>query len=59
MTYISPHIEPVLGYTPEEWVSDGGALFSALLHPDDREWVEAHLGEVPRATGRCSRRSTA
>ena len=41
VTYISPHIEPVLGYTPEEWVSDGGALFSALLHPDDREWVEA------------------
>ena len=40
MTYISPHIEPVLGYSPDQWVSDGGALFGRILHPDDREWVE-------------------
>ena len=41
VTYISPHIELVLGYTPEDWVKDGGALFAAILHEDDREWVGA------------------
>jgi diguanylate cyclase (GGDEF)-like protein/PAS domain S-box-containing protein len=41
MTYISPHIEPVLGYSPDDWVRDGGSLFSRILHPEDREWVEA------------------
>ena len=40
VTYISPHIEPVLGYSPDQWVSDGGALFGRILHPDDRERVE-------------------
>src|SRR5207342_2505932 len=50
MTYISPHIEPVLGYTPEEWVGVGGELFSAILHQDDREWVDA-LSERCRDEG--------
>lgn len=40
MTYISPQIEPVLGYTPEEWVLEGG-LFDRLLHRDDRARVRA------------------
>jgi diguanylate cyclase (GGDEF)-like protein/PAS domain S-box-containing protein len=41
VTYISPHIEPVLGYSPEDWVRDGGSLFARILHPEDREWVES------------------
>jgi diguanylate cyclase (GGDEF)-like protein/PAS domain S-box-containing protein len=45
VTYISPHIEPVLGYPPEDWVRDGGTLFSRILHPDDREWVEARSAQ--------------
>ena len=36
--YVSPQIESLLGYTPEEWlaVSD---LWIRLLHPDDRDRV--------------------
>src|SRR5215203_4604351 len=36
--YVSPQIEAVLGYAPEEWVSDP-LLFRKTLHPDDRERV--------------------
>jgi diguanylate cyclase (GGDEF)-like protein/PAS domain S-box-containing protein len=38
--YTSPQIEPMLGYTRDEWVSDK-SLFVAVLHPDDREPVLA------------------
>jgi len=34
--YVSPQIEKILGYTPEEWLADAG-LWAKLLHPDDRE----------------------
>jgi diguanylate cyclase (GGDEF)-like protein/PAS domain S-box-containing protein len=34
--YVSPQIEEILGYTPEEWVADPG-LWARLLHPEDRE----------------------
>lgn len=36
--YISPQVEEMLGYTPEEWVEDSG-LWAKLLHPEDRERV--------------------
>jgi diguanylate cyclase (GGDEF)-like protein/PAS domain S-box-containing protein len=38
--YTSPQIEPMLGYTTEEWAGDP-SLFVATLHPDDREPVLA------------------
>jgi PAS domain S-box-containing protein len=38
--YVSPQIEAVLGYSPEEWLADPG-LFAKRLHPDDREQVLA------------------
>jgi PAS domain S-box-containing protein len=49
-TYVSPQIEELLGYSPEEWMGDP-TLFDRLLHPDDRA---AYLGEEQRAqeTGR-------
>jgi diguanylate cyclase (GGDEF)-like protein/PAS domain S-box-containing protein len=34
--YVSPQIEDILGYTPEEWLADP-SLWSRLLHPEDRE----------------------
>ncbi|MGZ5291261.1 MAG: PAS domain-containing protein [Actinomycetota bacterium] len=34
--YMSPQLEQVLGYTPEEWLADAG-LWEQRLHPDDRE----------------------
>jgi len=34
--YVSPQIEEILGYTPEEWLADPD-LWASLLHPEDRE----------------------
>lgn len=34
--YISPQIETMLGYTPEEWMSDP-ALWISRIYPDDRD----------------------
>ncbi|HSP74571.1 MAG TPA: PAS domain S-box protein [Gaiellaceae bacterium] len=36
-TWISPQIEPMLGYLPEEWLAAG--FFEGRIHPDDRERV--------------------
>src|SRR3954454_7656902 len=46
--YVSPQVEEILGYRPEELVSDPG-LWASLLHPDDRQRAlasesEDHLG---------------
>jgi diguanylate cyclase (GGDEF)-like protein/PAS domain S-box-containing protein len=34
--YVSPQIEEILGYSPEEWMADPG-LWARQLYPDDRE----------------------
>jgi diguanylate cyclase (GGDEF)-like protein/PAS domain S-box-containing protein len=34
--YVSPQIEEILGYSPEEWMADP-SLWARQLHPDDRE----------------------
>jgi len=36
--YVSPQVEAILGYSPEEWMADPGA-WVRQLHPDDRERV--------------------
>ena len=38
--YVSPQIEAILGFTPEEWTADPN-LWARQLHPDDREGVLA------------------
>jgi diguanylate cyclase (GGDEF)-like protein/PAS domain S-box-containing protein len=38
--YISPHVEAVLGYPPEQWYA-GDDVWEENLHPDDRERVLA------------------
>ena len=40
--YVSPQIEPMLGFTPDEWKSDPG-LWARQMHPDDRDRVQAAL----------------
>src|SRR4051794_33382032 len=50
--YVSPQVEEILGYSPEEFVRDPG-LWARLLHPEDRDRAlavesEEHLGK--RAT---------
>jgi len=47
--YVSPQVEEILGYRPEEFVRDPG-LWARLLHPEDRERAlavetEEHLGK--------------
>ena len=37
-TYVSPQLEDLLGYTPEEWLATPG-LFWDVIHPDDAERV--------------------
>lgn len=37
-TYLSPQIEGMVGYAPEEWLAQPD-LFSQVVHPDDRERV--------------------
>lgn len=36
--YISPPVETILGFTPEEWLADP-ELFKKQLHPEDRDRV--------------------
>jgi PAS domain S-box-containing protein len=49
--YVSPQIEEILGYSPDEWLADP-TLWARQLHPDDRERVlaleaEDTAGPVP------------
>jgi PAS domain S-box-containing protein len=37
-TYISPQIETILGYKPEEWLADP-KFWQSRLHPEDRERI--------------------
>jgi diguanylate cyclase (GGDEF)-like protein/PAS domain S-box-containing protein len=38
--YASPQVEPLLGYSVDEWLSDAD-FFPKLLHPDDRDRILA------------------
>ena len=40
--YVSPQIEPLLGFTPADWQDEPGAWLRQL-HPDDRQRVQAEL----------------
>jgi diguanylate cyclase (GGDEF)-like protein/PAS domain S-box-containing protein len=47
--YVSPQVEEILGYSPEEFVRNPG-LWASLLHPEDRDRAlavesEEHLGK--------------
>ena len=48
-TYISPQVEPLLGYTPEEYLADPRKWVTAL-HPEDRARVLASMADA-RARG--------
>jgi PAS domain S-box-containing protein len=39
--YISPQIERILGYSPDEWLGDPATRWHQLLHPEDRVRAEA------------------
>jgi PAS domain S-box-containing protein len=43
--FVGPQIDRLLGYTADEWLRDP-ELFLRLVHPDDRERVQAELASV-------------
>lgn len=48
--YISPRVEALIGYTPEEWQADG-SLWANSLHPDDREAILAEDKRTNETSG--------
>jgi PAS domain S-box-containing protein len=47
MLYVSPQVETLVGYSPQEWVANPD-LWSRLLHPEDRERVLAEDARTER-----------
>jgi PAS domain S-box-containing protein len=47
--YVSPQVEPMLGYPASAWLEDGDIL-AKVIHPDDLAWVTAECERV-RETG--------
>jgi PAS domain S-box-containing protein/putative nucleotidyltransferase with HDIG domain len=43
--YVSPQVEPLLGYTPDEFISDPN-LWNRVIHPEDRGWVQAEHSRI-------------
>jgi diguanylate cyclase (GGDEF)-like protein/PAS domain S-box-containing protein len=43
--YVSPQIEAMLGFTPEQWMTDP-ELWLQRIHPDDRERVMSEEGDA-------------
>lgn len=41
-TFISPQVESLLGFSPDEWIADPD-LWIRQLHPDDRDRVVQHM----------------
>jgi PAS domain S-box-containing protein len=48
--YISPQVESLLGYSPEEWKADP-ELCSKIIHPEDQDWVLAETERMTEAKG--------
>jgi PAS domain S-box-containing protein len=50
MLYVSPQVQDLLGFAPEEWVAEPGA-WARQFHPDDRERVRAIFEQVAHGEG--------
>ncbi|HXJ63561.1 MAG TPA: ATP-binding protein [Actinomycetota bacterium] len=37
--FVSPQVEAMFGYTPAEWLEDGGVLWYRIVHPDDHDRI--------------------
>jgi two-component system phosphate regulon sensor histidine kinase PhoR len=46
LTFVSPQVDRLLGYTADEWLGDP-ELFLRLVHPDDRDRVADVLSALP------------
>jgi len=45
--YVSPQIETLLGFTPQDWMADAGTWWNCV-HPEDRERVAESEREIER-----------
>lgn len=52
VSFVSPRIEPLLGYSPDEWLDEDGHFWLGLFHPDDRDGFPqiADLATAPPRT---------
>lgn len=48
--YISPRIEALLGYTPDEWLASPD-IWRERVHPDDRERIMREIAEANQTRG--------
>jgi diguanylate cyclase (GGDEF)-like protein/PAS domain S-box-containing protein len=48
--YVSPQIQSILGYSPEEWCADP-TLWASRLHPEDRQRVLTHEASSEQGSG--------
>jgi PAS domain S-box-containing protein len=49
MLYVSPSCERITGYQPQDFFAQDQKQFINLIHPEDREAVEAHLTEESKS----------
>ncbi len=52
--YVSPQMERLLGYAPDEWLATP-RNWARHLHPEDRGWVEAAIEQALASEGRVTR----
>ena len=52
-TYVSPQVEALLGYTPEEWMADPD-FWIEHIHPEDRDWAPAYCQQATQEQRRHS-----
>ena len=49
--YVSPQLETMLGYAPQEWMSDPDGFFMKIVHPDDVGGLIDLTAEAARTRG--------
>ena len=47
VSFVSKKSVDILGYTPEEWISDE-MFWRKIIHPDDRDWVVDYSNQCAR-----------
>ena len=52
MDYLSPQVEQLTGYRPDELLADDGRGFTRLVLPEDVAWIDPVVSEAIRDRGR-------
>ena len=54
MTYVSPHVEDLLGYPASQWLEQTGFVYT-ITHPDDRQALRGENERTEALGARFSR----